>query len=81
MKNELVIVRGGGDIATGTIYKLRKCGYQVLVLEIDKPSAIRRNVAFSEAVYEGSWRVEDVTARFAKTVEEAEQIMTAGEII
>ena len=37
MKNELVIIRGGGDIATGTIYKLRKCGYKVLVLEIDKP--------------------------------------------
>ena len=52
MKN-LVIVRGGGDIATGTIYKLYKCGFQVLVLEVEHPSAIRRNVAFSEAVYEG----------------------------
>ena len=80
MKNELVVVRGGGDIATGTIYKLRKCGYQVLVLETDKPSAIRRNVAFSEAVYEGSWKVEDITARLVKTTEEAETIMSAGEV-
>ena len=43
----LVIVRGGGDIATGTIYKLYQCGFRVLVLEIANPSAIRRNVAFS----------------------------------
>lgn len=44
--NKCVIVRGGGDIATGTIYKLVKSGFQVLVLEVEKPSAIRRNVAF-----------------------------------
>ena len=42
----LVIVRGGGDIATGTIYKLYQCGFKVLVLEMENPSAIRRNVAF-----------------------------------
>jgi len=80
MKNELVIVRGGGDIATGTIYKLVKCGYRVLVLETDRPSAIRRNVAFSEAVYEGSWKVEDVTARLIRSLEEAEKIMAMGEV-
>lgn len=80
MKKELIIVRGGGDIATGTIYKLHKCGYRVLVLEIEKPSAIRRNVAFSEAVYDGIAKVEDVTARLAHSLEEAEAIMEAGEI-
>ena len=46
---ELIIVRGGGDIATGTIYKLKKCGFSVLVLENTYPSAIRRNVAFTVA--------------------------------
>ena len=51
---KLVVVRGGGDLATGTIYKLYKSGFKVLVLEIENPSAIRRNVAFCEAVYEGS---------------------------
>lgn len=79
MTKELIVVRGGGDIATGTIYKLIKCGYRVLVLETEKPSAIRRNVAFSEAVYEESWTVEAVTARLAKNVEEAEKIMSTGE--
>ena len=55
MAKQLIIVRGGGDLATGTIYKLVKSGYQVLVLETEYPSAIRRNVAFSEDVYEKSF--------------------------
>ena len=42
---DLIVVRGGGDIATGTIYKLKKCGFSVLILEIAHPSAIRRNDA------------------------------------
>ncbi|OLR58486.1 molybdenum hydroxylase [Anaerostipes sp. 494a] len=77
MKN-LVVVRGGGDIATGTIYKLVKSGFRVLVLEIDSPSAIRRNVAFSEAVYEGKWRVEDMTCYRAENLKEAYRIMDCG---
>ena len=66
----LVIVRGGGDIATGTIYKLVKSGFHVLILEITHPSAIRRNVAFSEAVYEGKWQVEDMTCYLANDMKE-----------
>ena len=76
----LIVVRGGGDIATGTIYKLHKCGYRVLVLETENPSAIRRNVAFCEAVYEKSMQVEDVWARLAGTLEEAEQVMAEGDV-
>lgn len=74
MKN-LVIVRGGGDIATGTIDKLVQCGFPVLVLETANPSAIRRNVAFSEAVYQGSQTVEGLTCRLAADVEEAAALL------
>lgn len=69
--NKLVIVRGGGDIATGTIHRLHKCGFSVLVLETKAPSSIRRNVSFSEAVYEGEVSIEDVTAKHVTTLEEA----------
>ena len=58
--DQLVIVRGGGDIATGVVQALRHAGFPVLILETDRPSAIRRTVALSEAVYEGSARVEDI---------------------
>ena len=29
--DNLVVVRGGGDIATGTIHKLARCGFHILV--------------------------------------------------
>ena len=71
MKKNIIIVRGGGDIATGTIYKLHQSGYPVLVTEIANPSAIRRQVAFSEAVYEKSYTVEGVTCYFAENLTQA----------
>ncbi len=77
---ECVIVRGGGDIATGTIYKLRKCGFRVLVLEVENPSAIRRNVAFCEAVYEGSKQVEDMRCILGHSLLECEKIMDEGHV-
>ena len=79
MKN-LIIVRGGGDLATGTIYKLKKSGFPVLILEVPNPSAIRRNVAFCEAVYQGSQRVEDMTCYLAESVEQAEQFISQGKL-
>lgn len=75
---DLIIVRGGGDIATGTIYKLVKSGFNVLVLETESPSAIRRNVAFSEAVYDGKTKVEDMTCELAHSTDEAVKIMEQG---
>ena len=79
MKN-LIIVRGGGDLATGTIYKLKKSGFPVLVLEAENPSAIRRNVAFCEAVYQGSQTVEDLTCYQAESVEQAEEFLNQGKL-
>ena len=79
MKN-LVIVRGGGDLATGTIYKLKKSGFPVLILEVANPSAIRRNVAFCEAVYQGSQTVEDMTCHRADSLAQAVQMLEEGKL-
>ncbi len=79
-QNQLVVVRGGGDIATGTIHKLRRCGYPVLVLETGYPSAIRRHVALSEAVYDGVSEVEGVICRHGANVEEAMEIIAQGDV-
>ena len=73
--DQLVIVRGGGDIATGTIRTLRRAGFPVLILESVHPSAIRRTVALSEAVYEGSATVEDVSVTLAHNLDEAEYLL------
>lgn len=61
-KKDLIVVRGAGDLATGTIHRLKKADFRLLVLEAEHPAAIRRQVALSEAVYAGSARVEDVEA-------------------
>ena len=61
--DKMILVRGGGDLATGVIHKLHQSGYQVLILECDRPSAIRRHVAFCEAVYDGTAEVEGVVCR------------------
>ena len=61
-KKILIICSGGGDLATGIVHRLFRAGFPVLVLETDSPAAIRRQVSFSEAVYDGTATVEGVTA-------------------
>ena len=56
--DKIVVVRGGGDLATGCIHRLWSAGLKVLVLEAEHPAAIRRQVSLSEAVYEGTATVE-----------------------
>ena len=77
---DLIIVRGAGDISTGTIHRLWKAGYAVLVLETDRPAAIRRQVAFSEAVYENEKTVEGLTACRIDDVKVAWEVMGSGKI-
>ena len=77
---DLIIVRGGGDLATGSVYKLKKSGFPVLILEVAKPSAIRRNVAFCEAVYQGRQTVEDMTCYLANSLEQAEAFLLEGKL-
>ena len=56
----LVLIRGGGDLATGVAARLYRAGFAVLVTEIARPLAIRRLVALAEAVYAGEVRIEDL---------------------
>lgn len=79
-KNRLIIVRGGGDIATGTIHKLYRSGFSVLVLETEHPSAIRRHVAFSEAVYDGEAQIDGVVCERAKDLAHAKAIMAQKKV-
>ncbi|EJO5348643.1 EF2563 family selenium-dependent molybdenum hydroxylase system protein [Clostridium botulinum] len=61
MYKDIVIVRGGGDLASGTIHKLHKSGFKILVLETYYPTSIRRNVCYSEAIYNGKVTIENTT--------------------
>ena len=58
----LVLVKGAGDFASGIIHRLHRAGFRVVATELERPLAVRRRAAFSEAVHEGRWEIEDVTA-------------------
>ena len=70
--NLLIICRGAGDLATGIIHRLHRAGHRVIALETDYPAAIRRQVSFCEAVYDGSAAVEGVTARLVPVLTDTE---------
>ncbi|MCL2578445.1 MAG: selenium-dependent molybdenum cofactor biosynthesis protein YqeB [Oscillospiraceae bacterium] len=61
--DEIILIRGGGDLATGVVQKFWRAGFPVAVLETAEPTAIRRTVALSEAICGGVAKVEDVVAR------------------
>ena len=75
MKQEKrIVVRGGGDLATGTIHRLWSAGLRVLVLEAEHPAAIRRQVSLCEAVYEGETTVEGLRAVRVASLAEADAV-------
>lgn len=76
--NDLIMVRGGGDMATAVVHKLTRSGFRVLVLEMDRPSSIRRQVSLSEAVYDGRAEVEGVCARLISDEDEMRAAWHAG---
>jgi len=75
LENRFVLIRGGGDLATGVAIRLHHAGIKVLITELPQPLAVRRTVSFAEAVYEGSHEVEGVKARLI----EADQLSAWSE--
>ncbi len=62
LKNLVVLVKGGGEMATGVVYRLARSGFRICITEIAEPLAVRRAVAFCEAVFEGQKEVEGLKA-------------------
>ena len=62
----LILLRGGGDLATGVALRLHRAGLKVIIAELEQPLAVRRTVSFAEAVYERKYTVEGVTARLVQ---------------
>jgi len=58
----LVVIKGAGDLASGIALRLHHAGFEIAMTEIASPLSVRRAVCFSQAVYEGEKRVEEVTA-------------------
>ncbi|WP_300690410.1 selenium-dependent molybdenum cofactor biosynthesis protein YqeB [uncultured Oscillibacter sp.] len=76
----LVVIRGAGDIATGVALRLWRAGIQVAMTDLEKPTAIRRTVAFSQAIVHGETVVEGVAARRAESPDQALELLKSGVI-
>ena len=77
--NPLILIRGGGDLASGVAVRLHRIGFQIIIIELESPLAVRRTVSFSEAIYEGVQTIEDITARLVSP-DQLQVTMEAGEI-
>ena len=73
-RDDLIVVRGGGDLATGVVHRLWSAGLRVLVLETAHPAAIRRQVSLCEAVYEGETTVEGMRGIRVETLADADAV-------
>jgi xanthine dehydrogenase accessory factor len=71
----LVLVRGGGDLASGVILRLHHSGFHVIVAELLDPLTVRRSVSFSSAVHLGAFQIEDVEGVLVTSLEEARSIL------
>lgn len=79
--DNLVIVRGAGDLATGIISKLYNCGFKVVALETSNPTTIRRHISFSSAVYDGEVKIEGIKGTLITSVTDLEKIDGIGIMI
>ncbi|HWR41687.1 selenium-dependent molybdenum cofactor biosynthesis protein YqeB [Sporomusa sp.] len=75
--DKIIIIKGGGDLATGIAHRLQQCRFHVVITEILKPTVVRRTVAFAQAVTDGQAVVEGVTAKLV-TGEQVRETLAAG---
>lgn len=75
-----VLIKGAGDLATGIACRLHRSGFQIAMTEIAVPTTVRRTVAFSRAVYEGTATVEDITGVLCGNREEVEAALAGDRI-
>lgn len=79
-RDKLILVKGGGDLATGVAHRLHQAGFPVVIAELPQPMVVRRAVAFASAVYDGTITVEGVTARRVTDAQQARRVLARGEV-
>ncbi len=76
----LVIIKGGGELATGAALYLFRAGFRVLLLEKENPTSTRREVSFADAAHDGQKTVERVTCHLAASLDEAKHLLKNNEL-
>jgi xanthine dehydrogenase accessory factor len=70
----VVLIRGAGEMASGVAHRLHQSHFKICMLEISHPVAVRREVSFCEAVYDGNKEVEGVWAKRISTPAEISSV-------
>jgi len=76
----VVLIRGGGDLATGISARLHRAGIAIVVTEVPEPRAVRRLVALAEAVYSREVQIEDLRGKLVRGTEEVKVALNEGVI-
>ncbi len=76
----IILIRGGGDLASGVTLRLYKAGFRLLITELPQPLVVRRLVSFAEAVYAGQAKVEGVQAQLVQGINQALRVIEAGQV-
>lgn len=71
----IVLIRGGGDLASGVALRLHKSGFKVVMTELPKPVAVRRLASFSEAIYTGEMTLEGIVAKRVNEIDDPLRIL------
>jgi xanthine dehydrogenase accessory factor len=76
-----IVVKGGGEMATGVVCRLFKSGFtKICMTDVLQPQAVRREVSFCEAVYDGQKTVEGVTAGLIESYDQIQGVWDVGQI-
>lgn len=67
---QFILIRGGGDIASGVALRLFRAGFKVVMVELEQPLSVRRSVSFSEAIFNGVTSIEGIRARRLYSINE-----------
>lgn len=76
----LILVRGGGDLASGVALRLHRAGFGVVITEINQPLMVRRKASFAQAVYDVTCDVEGVKAVRCANPQSTLETVHAGNI-
>ena len=80
MKQPKIMVRGVGEIASAVAHQLHRAAVAVALQASRPPIAIRRAMAFSDAVFDEMATLEEVTARRVDNSDELEDVWASGKI-
>jgi len=75
-----VLIKGAGDLASGIACRLHQCGFSVVMTDLAVPTAVRRTVAFSRAIYERTAEIEGAAAQLCSNMDEVQDVLRRGEI-